>query len=78
MSFGLAAGSIVTAWFLGDVSQTNQGQVTQAMHHGFMTLAILTLFSSLVFWRLRRDDGDSISRGQTVVKTVEPVTVTAQ
>jgi len=27
---------------------------------------------------LRRNDGDSISRGQSVVKTAEPVTVTAQ
>ncbi|MBD8540661.1 DHA2 family efflux MFS transporter permease subunit [Oxalobacteraceae sp. CFBP 8755] len=78
MSFGLAAGSIVTAWFLGDVSQTNGGQVTQAIHHGFMALAILTLFSSLVFWRLRRDDGDSISQSRGVAKTVEPVTVTGQ
>ena len=78
MSFGLAAGSIVTAWFLGDVSQTNGGQVTQAIHHGFMALAILTLFSSLVFWRLRSDDGDSISRSRGVAKTVEPVTVTGQ
>ena len=78
MSFGLAAGSIVTAWFLGGVSQTNQGQVTQALHHGFAVLAGLTLISSAVFWRLRRNDGDSISRGQSVVKTAEPVTVTAQ
>jgi len=78
MSFGLAAGSIVTAWFLGGVSQTNQGQVTQALHHGFAVLAVLTLLSSAVFWRLRRNDGDSISRGQSVAPTAEPVTVTAQ
>jgi len=78
MSFGLAAGSIVTAWFLGGVSQTNQGQVTQALHHGFAVLAGLTVISSAVFWRLRRDDGDSISRGQSVAKAAEPVTVTAQ
>jgi hypothetical protein len=31
-----------------------------------------------VFWRLRRDDGDSISRSRGVAKTVEPVTVTGQ
>ena len=78
MSFGLAAGSIVTAWFLGGVSQTNQGQVTQALHHGFAVLAVLTLLSSAVFWRLRRNDGDSISRGQSVAPAAEPVTVTAQ
>ena len=75
MSFGLAAGSIVTAWFLGGVSQTNQGQVTQALHHGFSVLAGLTLVSSLIFWRLRRNDGDSISRGQIKAQqAAEPVT----
>jgi EmrB/QacA subfamily drug resistance transporter len=75
MSFGLAAGSIVTAWFLGGVSQTNQGQVTQALHHGFAVLAGLTVLSSLIFWRLRRNDGDSISRGQIKAQqAAEPVT----
>lgn len=73
MSFGLAAGSIVTAWFLGPVAQDNREQVAQALHHGFATLAVLTLLSSSVFWRLRRNDGDSISRGQAKAKEAEPV-----
>lgn len=73
MSFGLAAGSIVTAWFLGGVPQSDQVRVTQALHHGFAALAGLTLVSSLVFWRLRRNDGDSISRGQAKAKEAEPV-----
>ena len=29
MSFGLAAGSLVTAWFLGDVPQTDRAMVTR-------------------------------------------------
>jgi hypothetical protein len=64
MSFGLATGSIVTAWYLGPVAQDNRMLVAQALHHGFATLAVLTLLSSGVFWRLRRNDGDSISRGR--------------
>jgi len=71
MSFGLAAGSIITAWFLGDVPQTNQPMVTQALHHAFLTLAALTMLSSLVFWRLRRDDGESITRGKTATAVVQ-------
>ena len=47
--------------------------VSQALHYGFATLATMTLLSSAVFWRLRRDDGDSISRGQVKAKEVEPV-----
>lgn len=66
MSFGLASGSLVTGWFLGRVPQTNQVMVTSALHHAFLALAITTMLSSLVFWRLRRGDGESISRGKTV------------
>jgi hypothetical protein len=73
MSFGLAAGSLVTAWFLGRVPQTNQVLVTGALHHAFWALAIMTVVSAAIFWRLRRKDGDSISRGRAVAKEAEPV-----
>lgn len=63
MSFGLAAGSLVTAWYLGDLPQTDRMLVTDALHHGFMTLSAMTLVSALTFLRLRRNDGESISRG---------------
>jgi EmrB/QacA subfamily drug resistance transporter len=68
MSFGLASGSLVTAWFLGRVPQTDQAMVTSALHHAFLTLAITTMLSSLVFRRLRRSDGESISRGKQRVE----------
>jgi EmrB/QacA subfamily drug resistance transporter len=68
MSFGLASGSLVTAWFLGRVPQTDQLMVTSALHHAFLALAITTMLSSLVFWRLRRRDGESISRGKQRVE----------
>jgi Na+/melibiose symporter-like transporter len=63
MSFGLAVGSLVAGWYLGKVPQTNQVMVTQALHHAFITLSLITMVSSLTFWRLRREDGESISRG---------------
>jgi EmrB/QacA subfamily drug resistance transporter len=68
MSFGLASGSLVTAWFLGRVPQTDQVMVTSALHHAFLALAITTMLSSLVFRRLRRSDGESISRGKQRVE----------
>ena len=73
MSFGLAAGTLVTAWFLGPEPQSGPAVATEALHHAFATLAVLTILSSLVFWRLRRDDGDSISRGRAVAEEAEPV-----
>jgi EmrB/QacA subfamily drug resistance transporter len=63
MSFGLAAGSLVAGWYLGKVPQTNHVMVVDALHHAFLTLAVITALSSLTFWRLRRQDGESISRG---------------
>ena len=74
MSFGLASGSIVTAWFLGKVSQTNQLLVTNAIHHAFLTLAIVTMFSALLFYRLRREDGESISKGKAAAAVAAPET----
>jgi len=63
MSFGLACGSLVTAWYLGDLPQTDQTAVTQALHYAFLTLGGLTLVSSLSFWTLRATDGESVSKG---------------
>jgi EmrB/QacA subfamily drug resistance transporter len=71
MSFGLASGSLVTAWFLGDVPQTNRLMVTSALHNAFVALSVVTILSSLAFWGLRREDGESISKGTKVAP--EPV-----
>jgi Na+/melibiose symporter-like transporter len=73
MSFGLATGSLVTGWFLGNVPQTDRLMVTQALHHAFLALAILTMVSSLVFWKLRRNDGESISKGRAVSQDPAPL-----
>jgi EmrB/QacA subfamily drug resistance transporter len=63
LSFGLALGSLVTAWYLGEFPQTDHEAVMRALHYAFMTLGGLTIFSSLVFTRLHQGDGDSVSRG---------------
>ena len=67
MSFGLASGSLIAAAYLGSQPQTNQPAIMGALHHTFLTLGALTVFSSLVFRTLRPNDGESVSRGQTDV-----------
>ncbi len=62
MSFGLAAGSLVTAWYLGNQPQSDHAAVVSALHHAFRTLGVLTMLSSLTFWSLRPRDGESVSR----------------
>jgi MFS family permease len=66
MSFGLACGSLVAAWFLGDLPQTDRVAVTHALHYAFLTLGAMTLISSLTFWTLRAEDGESVSKGGTI------------
>ena len=62
MSFGLACGSLIAAWYLGDLPQTDRVAVTSALHHAFLTLGGLTILSSLSFWTLRSRDGDNMSK----------------
>jgi EmrB/QacA subfamily drug resistance transporter len=63
-SFGLAAGSLITGWFLGDLPQSNRVAITSALHHAFFTLAVLTVLSSFTFWTLRKTDGEAISHAR--------------
>ena len=63
MSFSLAIGSLLTAWYLGDLPQTDRLAITGALHQAFLTLSALTIASSLSFWTLRPTDGESVSRG---------------
>ena len=64
MSFGLACGSLVAAWYLGAVPQTNHLAVANALHHAFITLGAITILSSLSFWALKNTDGQAVSQGQ--------------
>ncbi|HEY4369480.1 MAG TPA: DHA2 family efflux MFS transporter permease subunit [Steroidobacteraceae bacterium] len=61
MSFGLACGSLIAGWYLGDLSQTDRLAVTHALHGAMLTLGALTMVSSLSFWSLRAHDGQSVS-----------------
>jgi hypothetical protein len=65
MSFGLACGTLVTAWYLGAVAQTDRLAVTSALHHAFLTLGAITVVSSWSFWKLRPEDGHAVTQGST-------------
>lgn len=63
LSFGLATATLVTSFFLADLPQSDHVAVTRALHHGYLMMATMTLLSSLAFWGLRKDDGESVSKG---------------
>jgi MFS family permease len=61
LSFGVAAGSLLTAWFLGHVDQTIAAQTIPALHRAFFALGAITILSSFTFLRLKAADGNNIS-----------------
>jgi hypothetical protein len=63
MSFGLAAATLVAGWFMAGLPQTDHALVADALHKAFITLAAITVVSSLSFWRLRPHDGEAVSGG---------------
>ena len=63
MSFGLAFGTWLTAYYLDGNTQGQQAGIRSALHATFLTLGALTLMSSLSFRTLRPHDGEAVSRG---------------
>jgi MFS family permease len=64
LSFGLACGSLIAGWYLGNLPQTDQSALMSALHRTFLTVGGLTVLSSLSFWTLRAADGENVSRGK--------------
>jgi len=67
MSFGLACGSLIAGWYLGDLPQTDRAAVMTALHYTLLTVGAFTMLSSLSFWSLHARDGESVSRGSVRV-----------
>jgi EmrB/QacA subfamily drug resistance transporter len=61
MSFGVACGMLVTAWFLDGLPQSDQPAILGAIHSAFICLGVLTVLSSITFTTLHPDDGENVS-----------------
>jgi MFS family permease len=57
ISFGVAAAGLTTAFFIPDRFRSNPGAMIQGIHEAFLFLGGLTILSTLVFIKLKRDDG---------------------
>lgn len=62
ISFGVAAASLVTAFFVPDRHTSSPPQFIHGIHSAFLVLGGMTLLSTLVFSGLKSDDGDSVSQ----------------
>jgi EmrB/QacA subfamily drug resistance transporter len=61
LSFGVAIGSLLAAWFLGHVDQTDWHATIPALHKAFLAMGAITIVSSLTFWGLDSNDGNNVS-----------------
>jgi len=69
LSFGVACGGMLAAWYLGNVDQTIAVQTIPALHKAFLTMAGITIVSALTFRTLQSADGNNVSN--RVVRVVE-------
>jgi EmrB/QacA subfamily drug resistance transporter len=57
ISFGVAAAGLTTTFFLPGHGHASAGSITRGLHEAFIALGAFTLLSTLVFSRLKADDG---------------------
>jgi hypothetical protein len=67
VSFGVAAASLAAALFIPDRLHANAPQMINGIHLALFGLAGLTIASTLVFVRLRAQDGDAVSRHRSEI-----------
>jgi EmrB/QacA subfamily drug resistance transporter len=69
VSFGVATASLAAALFIPDRLRATPSQLIDGIHLALLALAALTIASTLVFVRLRAQDGDSVSRHKSEIPT---------
>ena len=69
VSFGVATASLAAALFIPDRLRANASQLIDGIHLALFALAALTIASTLIFVRLRGQDGDSVSRHRSEIPT---------
>jgi EmrB/QacA subfamily drug resistance transporter len=75
VSFGVAAAGLVTAWFLPSDVRNNPQQVMRGLHLAFLVLGAFTVLSTLIFRKLKADDGASETAPKTSPLAETPVLV---
>jgi EmrB/QacA subfamily drug resistance transporter len=61
ISFGIAIGSLLTAFFIPDRFHTSAPQMIHGIHLTFLILGGWTIVSSYIFLDLKKDDGNTLS-----------------
>jgi EmrB/QacA subfamily drug resistance transporter len=64
ISFGVAAASLVTAFFLPDRARSSPLEFIHGIHRAFFVLGGMTILSTIVFRELKKGDGDAVSQAK--------------
>ncbi len=66
MSFGIAVASLATAMFIPDRFHSTPAEMIHGIHLALVCMGSLTIVSTLVFWNLKPEDGESVSQHKVV------------
>lgn len=74
LSFGVAMGSLLAAWFVGTELHPPPNVLIPALQRAYLAVGVLTALSSFTFWGLRPHDGDNVSnrRAREVRRMQDP------
>ena len=61
ISFGIAAAGLTTVLFVPQSVRSNPAEFLHGIHEAFVALGTFTVLSSVLFWRLRSQDGGAVS-----------------
>jgi EmrB/QacA subfamily drug resistance transporter len=62
ISFGVASAGLATAFFLPAGFRSNPLQMIHGIHESCIALGLFTMFSTIIFRKLRKGDGDNVSQ----------------
>jgi MFS family permease len=62
ISFGVASAGLATAFFVPARIHINQGEMIHGIHQALLVLGGFTILSTIIFRKLKRGDGSSVSQ----------------
>ena len=71
LSFGVAFASLLAGWFIGQTPQSDTAGFIRALHHSYLALGSVTILSSVIFWRLQANDGNTVSNRAATPEAAE-------
>jgi len=73
ISFGVAFASLLAALFVPDRFTSSPAGMIHGIHLALLVLGVMTLISTVVFTRLRADDGNAVSQHKADLPALRPI-----